>query len=91
MELYKNKKGSVPKNTLIRGGYIRANGEFQSIARLRQAFNTALSGLPTQEFIEAYEPKTLRLSTHPDLVTYNKEKLLRHDNEKIRRLARRLP
>ncbi|HEX77106.1 MAG TPA: hypothetical protein G4O03_01645 [Dehalococcoidia bacterium] len=91
VELKKNKKGSVSKSTLIRGGYIKADGEFQAIARLRQAFNAALGWLAPQEFIEAPKPKTLRLSTHPDLVTYDKEKLLRHSNEKIRRLARRLP
>jgi hypothetical protein len=91
VELKQNRMGTVPKSTLTRGGYLKADGEFQAINRLRQAFNTALGGLAPQEFIEVPRAKTLRLSTHPDLVTYDKEKLLRHSNEKIRRLAARLP
>lgn len=91
VELFKNKKGTVSKARLINAGYIKADGEFQAINRLRQVFNGVLCGLDTQEFIEVFEPKTLRLSTHPALVKYDKEKLLRHHNVKIRRLAKRLP
>jgi hypothetical protein len=91
VELKKNRMGTVPKSTLFSRRSVKADGEFQAIARLRQAFQTALGGLAPELFIEVLKPKTLRLSTHPDIVTYDKDKLLRHDNEKIRRLARRLP
>lgn len=91
VELFKNKKGTVRNARLINAGYIKAGGEFQAINRLRQVFDGVLCGLDAQEFIEVFEPKTLRLSTHPALVKYDKEKLLRHRNVKIRRLAKRLP
>jgi len=59
--------------------------------RLRQPFTTVLSGLDPKKFIEALEPRTLRFFTHSSLVTYYKDCLLRHDNEKVRKLVRRLP
>lgn len=90
-ELFKNKSGMIPKSRLINAGYIKADGEFQSISRLRQAFRTALGGLDPQDFIEGCRPGYLRLSTHPALVTYDKPKLLSHRNIKVRRLARQLP
>ena len=91
VELLRNKKGAIPKSTLIRGGYIRADGEFQAIARLRQAFTSVLDSHKPQEFIESCEYRALRLSTHPALVSYDKARLLGHRNQKIRKLARRLP
>ena len=84
-------QGTVNKTRLINSGLIKADSEFQSIARLRQAFNAILTGISPEEFIETCEHKALRLSTHPALISYDKEKLLRHHNEKIRRLAERLP
>ena len=91
VELFKNKKGMVSKSRLINAGYIKADGEFQAISRLRQAFNTSLDGLDPKDFIEACQPKFLRLSTHPALISYDKEKLLCHRNNKIKRLTERLP
>lgn len=91
VQLFKNKKGTVPKSRLIKGGYIRPDGEFQAIARLRQAFNTSLDGYKPEELIESCEHKALRLSTHPALISYDRERLLAHRNRKIRRLAQRLP
>ena len=32
-----------------------------------------------------------RISTHPDFITYNKEKLLNHQDSQIRELAEELP
>ncbi len=91
VELLRNKKGAVPKSTLIRGGYIRADGEFQAVARLRQAFTSVLDSHRPQEFIESCEHRALRLSTHPALISYDKGGLLSHRSQKIRKLARRLP
>lgn len=91
IELLKNKYGAVSKSVLIRSGYIKADGEFQAIARLRQSFSTTLDGRKPEKFIESCEHRSLRLSTHPGLVNYDKGKLLLHRYEKIRRLAQRLP
>ncbi len=91
VELFRNKKGAVPKSTLIRGGYIRADGEFQAIARLRQAFTTALDSFRPEELIESCEHRSLRLSIDPSLIEYSRNGLLLHRNKRIRRLAARLP
>jgi hypothetical protein len=91
VELFKNKHGKISRRRLINGGYINADGEFQSVSRLRQAFNGALNGLTPEEFIETCENKCIRLSVHPRLISYDKQKLLCHRNRRIRKLAQRLP
>ena len=91
VELFKNKVGTVPKSTLIKGGYIKADSEFQSIRRLREAFNGALRHCSPEELVETCGHRTLRLSVHPALISYDKQKLLGHYNKRISRLAGRLP
>ncbi len=91
LELFRDKRGTVRRASLVNGGFLPADSQFQSVARLRQAFSPALPGLCPEKFIESYGPGTLRLSTHPALVTYDKGKLLSHPNYKIRKLAERLP
>lgn len=90
-ELYKNKGGMIRKSRLINAGYIKPDGEYQSISRLRQNFRAVLNGLDPQDFIETCRPGYLRLSTHPAFITYDKAKLLSHRNTKIRKLVRQLP
>lgn len=90
-ELFKNRGGMIRKSRLINAGYIKADGEYQAIGRLRQVFQGALGSLEPQDFIESCQPGYLRLSTHPSFITYDKPKLLSHRNTKIRRLARQLP
>lgn len=89
--LSKNKEGSVSKAGLRSRGLVKFGGEDQAINRLRQAFSTVLGELKPEEFIEAHEAGKLRLSTHPAYVRYDKDKLLRHRNERIRKLAGLLP
>jgi hypothetical protein len=91
MELYRNKWGMVPKIDLQDEGYLRGDGEFQDIHRLRSCFIRSFPELDPKDFIEVHRPKTLRVSVHPALVTYDREKLLVHDNEFIRQLAQQLP
>jgi len=91
VQLLKNKHGVISRRKLINCGYINADGEFQSVSRLRQVFNGALGSLSPQEFIETCQNKSIRLSIHPALVSYNKEKLLCHHDQRIRKLTRRLP
>ena len=69
--------------SLMIEGYLNADGEFQSIGRLRECFVRALDDLHPEKFIESYRPKTLKLSVHPDLVTWNQEKLLGHDDVRV--------
>lgn len=89
--LWKNKEGCVTKAGLRSRGLVKFGGEDQAINRLRQAFSTVLGHLKPEEFIEAHDTGKLRLSTHPAYVRYDKDKLLRHRNEKIRKLAGLLP
>ena len=91
VELFKNKRGIISRSKLINTGFIKAGSEFQSVGRLRQGFRVALGNVSPEEFIETCEHKSIRLSIHPSLISYDREKLLHHRNEKIRRLARRLP
>ena len=90
VESFRNRKATVSKGRLRNAGYISADGEYQSIHRLREAFAVALDGLDPRNFIESCEHRSLRLSTHP-LITYDKKKLLQHRNGRVRRLAGRLP
>jgi len=90
VESFRNKKATVSKGRLRNAGYISADGEYQSIHRLREAFTVALDSLDPRDFIESCEHRSLRLSTHP-LITYDKKKLLQHRNGRIRRLAGKLP
>jgi hypothetical protein len=89
--LCQDKIGAVSKVELKSEGYLSEDGEFQSIGRLRQCFVRALGGLDPKAFIEGYRPKTLRVSVHPHLVSWDKRKLVAHDNFRVRGLAEQLP
>ncbi len=91
VELLANKWGIASKADLKSAGYLSDDAEFQSIRRLRECFVRALGDLDTKDFVESYRPKTLRLSVHPALLSWDKEKLLTHDNVSIRKLAAELP
>jgi len=84
VELFKNKRGTISRSKLMNTGFIKTGSEFQSVSRLR-------SSVSAEEFIETCEHKSIRLSANPALISYDRGKLLHHRNEKIRRVARRLP
>jgi hypothetical protein len=46
--------------------------------------------LQPKKFIEAYRPKTLRLSLHPEFITWDEQKLLAHDDARVRELAEKM-
>lgn len=89
--LYKNKWGVVSKSEIGGDGHAGEDTEYQAVHRLRRCFIGALGGLDPQDFIEVPRPKTLRLSVHPSLVSYDKGRLLAHDNALVRGLAEQLP
>lgn len=97
VELFKGGDGCVSKGDpvfgggLIAEGILPASGMDQAIQRLREKLAPALQGLPSNQFIEAYRPKHLRLSTHPAYVRYEKGKLLDHAEDKIVTCARYFP
>ncbi len=66
------------------------DGMDQALSRLRKPFAGYLEGLPTNKLIERRKGK-VRLSTHRRCVTWDRERLLLHDNAAVRQLAERLP
>ena len=90
LELKRNKVGAVSKVKLKDEGFLNEEAEFQSIGRLRDCFVRALGDLDPKEFIEAFQPKSLRLSVHPDLVSCNLEKLVSQNDFRICQLVKQL-
>jgi hypothetical protein len=90
LELKRNKVGSVSKIELKSEGYLSTDAEFQAIGRLRNCFVRALGDTDPKEFIEVYQPKTLRLSVHPDLVSGDFEKLFAHNNSRLSELIEQI-
>ena len=90
LELRRNKSGIVSKIDLRSEGYFGEGTDDHAINRLRNCFIRALDDLDRMDFIESCRPKKLRLSVHPDLITWNTEKLLDHDDERIKALVRQL-
>lgn len=90
LELRRNKAGAVSKTDLKSEGYLSEDGEFQSVGRLRKCFVRALGGLDPKKLVEVYRPKSLRLSIHPDLVTWDLPKILTHDDAGVRELVAQL-
>lgn len=95
LALKENLEGYVFKGDRIRGGglvaegFLNAEGIDQRILRLRQAVRPALGGMPYADFIEGRLTKHIRLSTHPALITVQ-ARLLKHPNDLIKGLARKL-
>jgi len=90
VELHRNKLGVVPKFDLRSEGYFGEGTDDQSINRLRNCFVRALGDLDPKHFIERYRPKTLRVLVHPDLLTWDTEKLLEHDDCRVKALIQQL-
>ncbi len=90
LELKNNKIGTISKVKLKVEGYLSEDAEFQSVGRLRNCFVRALGDIDPKEFVEAYQPKTLRLSVHPDLVGGNFEKLLAQGDSRFREVVQKL-
>ncbi|KPL07113.1 hypothetical protein AMJ86_05855, partial [bacterium SM23_57] len=60
-------------------------------SRLRKELEANLIGKNGIEFIQNIPKKGYRISTHPDFVTYDKDKLLKLENYRIVEIAERLP
>jgi len=91
VELFRGKGGSISIQQLEHEGHLSKDGEEQAIKRLRKCFENALKNLKPTKFIETYETKTRRISTHPAFITYNKKKLLQHSYSEIAKIAKNLP
>ena len=90
LELKKNKKGWVNIEKFIEETGLQISGHYQMIFRLRQNLQKILNEKETKELIENKKSGFYRISTHPDFITYNKEKLLNRQDSQIRNLAEEL-
>lgn len=64
--------------------------KFQIYSNLRTALEGSLLDKDGQKFIENNGSKQYRISLHPDFIAYDREKLLKHPDNSIQNLARKL-
>ena len=74
-----------------KGGWVIIDKNYQAYGNLRNALKGSLLEKGRQRFIENDGSKNYRISTHPDFVTYDKEKLLNHQDLQVRKLTEELP
>ncbi len=89
VELKKNAGGWVNVQDFKSEGIITSNG-YQAYGRLRTALVGSLTDRDGQRFIQNDKARNYRISTHPDFITYNKEKLQSHQDYRIRKLVEQL-
>jgi hypothetical protein len=89
--LKKEAHGWIDLHSLEQERVISGGGKYQVFSRLRGKLEGGLLKKDAKTFIENDGSKRYRISTHPDFVTYDKEKLLQHPDEDIRKIAGQLP
>jgi hypothetical protein len=91
VELKKNEGGWVSVQDLKAERLIDDPVQYQIYSRLRTTLQGTLLDKDTRKFIQNDGLKRYRVSIHPNFVSYNKKKLLLHDDATVRRLAEELP
>ena len=72
-------------------GIITDDLKYQVYIRLRIELKGSLLGKNGDKFIESDDSKNYHISTHPDFITYDKEKLLNYQDNQIKDIAKKLP
>jgi len=90
VELKNNKEGWVSRSTVYEDGIIPDPNMSQHFSRLRRELEVSLIDGDGMKFIQNMRQKGYRISTHPDFVTYDKRKLLKHESNRIVEIAERL-
>jgi hypothetical protein len=90
-ELKRSSGGWVDRYSLAEEGILGDPDKLQIFSNLRNAVRGGLQGRDAKEFIQSDRSKNHRISTHPDFVSYNKDRLFKHPTRQIRELAERLP
>ena len=92
-ELTRNNEGWINIESFVQEIDLSFTGIYQLIGRLRENLMKikALDNNSVKKLIENKKSGLYRISTHPDFITYNKEKLLNHKDPQIRKLAEELP
>lgn len=88
IELKTGNGGWVNIYDLESEGIITDPMKYQIYSNLRTAVQGSLIEKDGQRFIQSDGSKNYRISTHPDLITYNKKKLLDHHDKKIRNVVK---
>lgn len=88
VELKRGKGGWIAPADLVAGGFINDIEHRQRYSQLREHFKGSLKEKDGEKFIECDRSKGYRLSTHPDFVTYDKEKFKNHPEQRIAQLAK---
>ena len=91
VELSKREGGWVNSQELQGEGFAVSEADHRAWLRLRKDLRGFLLGSEPKETIENNGSKSYRVSTHPDFITYDKEKLLVHPSHRVRSLAEQLP
>ncbi len=91
LELKKKRGGWVSRHTLESEGIITDVEKFQIYSNLRTSLQGSLLDKEGQKFIENNGSKQYRISLHPDFITYDRVKLLKHHDICIQELIRKLP
>jgi len=89
-ELKKNMEGWVEIEKYIGEIDLSFTGRHQLIERLRNSLTKIkfLDKDSVKELIENKKGGLYRISTHPDFITYNKEKLLSHKDHQVKSLLK---
>jgi len=90
VELKKKEGGWVNIHTLESENIISDPEKYQIYSNLRIQLQGSLLDKDGQKFIQSDGSKNYRISTHPDFITYDKEKLLNHPDQRIKELANKL-
>ena len=91
VELKKGGPGWVHKIDLEQEGIIRDASRYHNYDNLKRAIEGSLLEKDGNKFIEKDGAGSFRISTHPDFITYIKDKLINHLLPKVRELALKLP
>lgn len=92
-ELTRNNEGWINIESFVQETNLSFTGIYQLIGRLRENLMkiNALDNNSVKELIENKKGGLYRISTHPDFITFNEEKLLIHKDPDIKKLAEELP
>lgn len=91
VELKKGQGGWVNWIDLESEKTVSEHGVYQAFSNLRKLLEPYLLDADGRTFIQNDGEKNYRISTHPDFVTYDKERLLLHPNQRVKDLAKTLP
>jgi hypothetical protein len=90
LELKRKKDGWVNRHSLGSDSIITDVEKFQIYSNLRTALQGSLLDKDGQKFIENNGSKQYRISLHPDFIAYDRKKLLKHPDNSIRDIAKKL-